>query len=168
MDAQINRHLPLITARLVFAPKPSHPPPIITARMEFPSISFLQRSPTPEARTTRSRASTPRHPTPINTRSTVAFEDNQDLGSPLTSVSSENEVESEEGENSTRIPKPPGTVGRPQSGGYSLQDKLGWNDMTYQSIIVSLLNALQNNLTKLTGFGAQTRKDEVRHHKKFS
>jgi len=144
MDAQIDRHLPLITARLVFAPKPSHPPPIITARMEFPSIRVPQRSPTPEVRTTPTRAATPRRPTPINTRIAATSEDKVDStrGSPLTSVSSESdELESEEGAVSTKIPKPPGTVGRPQSGGYNLQDKLGWNDRTYQNII-SLVHKL--------------------------
>jgi hypothetical protein len=50
------------------------------------------------------------------------------MRSPLTSLSDEdNELESEEdGEvNSTKIPKPPGEAGRPQSGGYNLQEKLG-------------------------------------------
>lgn len=35
------------------------------------------------------------------------------------------------------IPKPPGEAGRPQSGGYNLQEKLDWNERTYNSIIVS-------------------------------
>ena len=62
------------------------------------------------------------------------------MGSPLTPTSDENDgLDSEEdSENvNTKVPKPPGMVGRPQSGGYNLQDKLGWNDMTYQSILVS-------------------------------
>ena len=140
MDAQIDRHQPLITARLVFAPKAFPSPPIISARMEFPSISVLQqyeRSPTPEARmcSTSRRAATPtRRPTPINTRA-VTFNDDidKDLDSPLTPTPEESGTDEE----STKIPKPSGTVGRPQSGGYNLQDKLGWNDTTYQSIQVS-------------------------------
>jgi hypothetical protein len=71
----------------------------------------------------------------------VAFEDEMDIQSPLTPTPGESdELESEEdGEVSAKVRKPPGTVGRPQSGGYNLQDKLGWNDITYQSIVVSLL-----------------------------
>jgi hypothetical protein len=94
----------------------------------------------------------------------------EDKGSPLTSISDESDgLESEEDGNvSTKVPKPPGTVGRPQSGGYNLQDKLGWNDTTYQSILVSLINVLRSILKKLTESGAQTGKDEVRHCKEFS
>jgi hypothetical protein len=161
MDAQIDRHQPLITARLVFAPKALPPPPIISARKEFPPISVTQqyeRSPTPEVRTSRKYSSTPnsdvdlgttsrsRRPTPINTRA-VAFKD-VDMGSPLTPTPAELDSE-EDGEASTKIPKPPGTVGRPQSGGYNLEEKLGWNDTTYKSILVSLLNASRSILNKL-------------------
>ena len=63
MDAQIERHQPLITARLVFELKASSPPPIISARMEFPSISVPQqyeRSPTPEIKTSSEYSSTPK------------------------------------------------------------------------------------------------------------
>lgn len=142
MDAQIDRHQPLITARLVFVPKAFPPPPIISARMEFPSVNIPQheRSPTPEVRTPRKRFSTPRRPTPIHTQKAVAFEDDKDMESPLTSMTSDEEPEKdgEDGEDSTKVPKPPGSVGRPQSGGYSLQDTLGWNDTTYQSVQVSV------------------------------
>jgi hypothetical protein len=188
MDAHIERHQPLITARLIFAPKALPPPPIITARMEFPSFSIPQyenpreRSLTP-AMDTPNRAPTPkRHPTPQRDatparkrlrKNSVTFENNMDVdrdsdtattpkrrstprrspgisvalendgdpGSPLTAMSDEDgEPESEEdGEvNSTKIPKPPGEAGRPQSGGYNLQDKLGWNDKTYESVMVSM------------------------------
>ena len=115
--------------------------------------------------TTHKRAAS-RRPTPIDTQRTVAFEDD----SPLTPLSDEDdELESEEdGEVSTKIPKPPGEAGRPQSGGYRLQEKLGWNEITYQSITVSLLNELQSILTKLTESGAQTCKDEIKHRKMFS
>ena len=72
----------------------------------------------------------------------VAFE-NGDLGSPLLSLSDEdNELESENGEVSRKIPKPPGEAGHLQSGGYNLQDKLGWNNRTYESILVSLPKVL--------------------------
>lgn len=70
MDAHIERHQPLITARLIFAPKALPPPPIITARMEFPLFSIRQHGNTRErsltpARDTPNHAPTPkRHPTP--------------------------------------------------------------------------------------------------------
>jgi hypothetical protein len=197
MDDQIERHQPLITARLIFGPKAFPPPPIIAARMEFPFISVPQqheRSPTPEIRTPRkhslapkrqhptskiastsNRSSTPRRHT-VDLQTTprrastphVAFEDYVDPGSPLTDLPDEDEHESEEdGEVSKKIPKPAGSAGRPQSGGYNLQDKLTWNDITYESIMVSLLNVLGSMLTKLTGSYTQTGKDEIRHHKKF-
>jgi len=178
MDAQIDRHQPLITARLVFAPKVSPPPPIISARMEFPSISIPQqyeRSPTPEVRpprTTSRRAATPaRRPTPINTQRAENPEEDidLDLGSPLTPTPGDSEeLDSEEdGESSTKVPKPSGMAGRPQSSGYNLQDKLGWNDMTYQRILVSLLNAslrsiLKKNLQSLVHKLAKTRLDTVK------
>ena len=65
---------------------------------------------------------------------------NGDLKSPLSSLSdkdNEDELESEDGEVSRKIPKPPGEVGHLQSGGYNLQDKLDWSNRTYDSIIVS-------------------------------
>ena len=69
----------------------------------------------------------------------MAFDDN--MGSPLSGLSDEDELESEEDVGTRKkIPKPPGEAGRPQSGGYNLQEKLNWNDRTYDSIVVSLLN----------------------------
>lgn len=134
MDAQIQRHQPLITARLIFKPKVSSPPPTITAWMEFPPISV-------PSLTTKKRLTTPKRAiTPINTKRSVAFDNYLDLGSPLSPLPEEqDDLESEEdGEASKKIPKPPGVVGRPQSGGYNLQDMLQWNDRTYETIMVSL------------------------------
>jgi hypothetical protein len=67
----------------------------------------------------------------------VAFE--IDTESPLSSLSDEGEEagSEEEREVSKKVPKPSGEAGRPQSGGYNLQDKLNWNDRTYETIIVS-------------------------------
>jgi hypothetical protein len=174
MDAQIASHQPLITPRINFATKAFPPPPIITARMEFPSFSIPQhreRSTTPATpekhpstpkryTTTPKRTSTSkRHAMPQHDAAStgkqrpqgtsVAFMDvdsdtsqieNGDFGSPLSSLS---ELESEHGALNQKIPKPPGEAGRPHSGEYNLQDKLGWNDKTYESIIVSLSKALQ-------------------------
>ena len=147
MDAQIERHQPLITARIIFVPKAFPQPPIITARMEFPSITVFQheRSPTPEV-TPRCATTSTRRPTrltPIQTQKAVAFEQvDKDLESPLTPASDKSDKSESEGVGSTKTPKPPGSAGRPQSGGYNLQDTLGWNDTTYQSITVSFLNMM--------------------------
>ena len=68
----------------------------------------------------------------------VTVEDDGDLGSPLTSLSDEdNEFEPEEDRevNSIKIPEPLGEAGCPQLGGYNLQEKLGWNN---ESVIVSM------------------------------
>lgn len=62
----------------------------------------------------------------------------KDMGSPLMPTSDVNDgLDSEEDGVNTKVPKPPGMVGHPQSGRYNLQDMLGWNDTTYQSILVS-------------------------------
>jgi hypothetical protein len=115
MDAHIKRHQPLITARLIFAPKLLPPPLIITVRMEFPLFSIPQyrewssppknprkRSLTLERHTTLKHAPLLRHPTPQRDATPmrkqleenfVTFEDNsvtvvddEDMGSPLISV----------------------------------------------------------------------------------
>lgn len=47
-------------------------------------------------------------------------------------------MESEDGDNNEerKIPKPCGEPGRPGSGGYRLEDKLGWNKATFEAITV--------------------------------
>lgn len=215
MDAQFERHQPLITARLIFAPKVLPPPPIITARMEFPPFNIPQyRSPTPETpgkHSSTKRHTTPKHASTSKRNSTpqrdaignsvafenmdvdsdttsqqtstskrqatprrlggtsVTFEIDQDLGSPLSSLSDDDGLESEKDEeiNNKTIPKPPGEAGRPQSGGYNLQDKLGWNDSTYEIIVVSMRKMYGKYLTRLTGSGAQDGKSQAKHRTKF-
>jgi len=66
----------------------------------------------------------------------VAWDDEDMMESPLMPMPDENNILYSE-EDGSKVPKPQGTVGHPQSGGYNLQDKLGWNDTTYQSILVS-------------------------------
>ena len=69
MDAQIDSHLPLITQRITFAPKAFPPPPVITARMEFPAIAVSHRdfmpplTLDPDPKTGSKRGATPRHDT---------------------------------------------------------------------------------------------------------
>ncbi|KAF8805352.1 hypothetical protein BYT27DRAFT_7105116 [Phlegmacium glaucopus] len=114
MDAQIERHQPLITARLIFTPKAFPPPPIITVRMEFPSITILQQ---------HERSSTPEIRKP-----------------------------------NKKTPKPQGEAGRPQSGGYNLQDKLGWNDRTYEIIVALVHKLAKTKLNTTKSFRSQDMK----------
>ncbi len=50
--------------------------------------------------------------------------------------------EDEDGEN--KISKPPGEPGRPRSGGYKLEDVLGWNEATFDAVRVSI--RLENHI----------------------
>ena len=81
----------------------------------------------------------------------MTFRDGVDenMDSPLTPMAEENDGLNSE-EDGTKVPKPSGTVGRPQSGGYNLQDKLGWNDTTYQSILVSFCYNVLRSIMKKT------------------
>ena len=49
------------------------------------------------------------------------------------------------------IPKPQDQVGRPQSGGYNLQETLGWSSRVYDSVVVS---CQKNQANELTGFSS--------------
>ena len=157
MDAQIKGHLPLITQRITFAPKVFPPPPVITARMEFPPITISHRDFTPpltlnpktgskRGAGTPSRETTPRPekvprrdktPRPENTpsRHSVTFDDYMDAG-PLSPLSTDSEDENEDAQ-SGKIRKPSGGSGRPGGKGYNLQVELGWNDRTYENVVVS-------------------------------
>ena len=189
MDAQIENHLPLITSRLVFAPKVFSSPPTITSRMEFPSINIEARddSPVPENgghqqrragtpgmhATIPKRASTPsasakahgspRHSNTVGPSSAqenrVTFDENMDVDSDsLSSLTededmdeleetgaseSEHEATGGEGAGEGLIPKPKGEVGRPGRGGYNLFRALGWNQKTYDNVLVSKCGVYQ-------------------------
>ena len=146
MDAQIEGHLPLITQRITFAPKAFPPPPVITARMEFPAITISHRDFTPlslDTKTGSKRRATPRRettprpekiPRQENTpRHSVTFDDYADTGplSPLTTDTEDKE------DQSGKIRKPRGGSGRPGGKGYNLQIELGWNDLAYNNVVVS-------------------------------
>jgi hypothetical protein len=47
-----------------------------------------------------------------------------------------------------KIPKPPGEAGRKNSGGFNLQEVLGWNDNKYKKFLVSHPSLWQFLLTK--------------------
>src|SRR5271154_1780514 len=115
-DAQIESPLPLITQRITFAPKSFPPPPVITARMEFPMITVSHRDFTPPLSTdldpkagSRHRATPRREKTPLSGQKrrehSVMFDDEMDTGplSPLT----ESETEDDSVQNG-KIKKPRG------------------------------------------------------------
>ncbi len=84
---------------------------------------LLQREPTPfSLRKNGAPSSTPGE-------FSVRFQQDED---------NESWVESEDGDNNEerKIPKPRGEPGRPGSGGYRLEDKLGWNKATFEAITV--------------------------------
>ena len=144
MDAQIEGHLPLITHRITFAPKAFGPLPV-TARMEFPAITVSHRDFTPPLSldpgpdTGSRRGATPRREkTPSGQQgreNSVMFDDDIRHLSPLTDNSEDDGVQSE------KIMKPRGGSGRPGGKGYNLQTELGWNDRTYESVVVSEVKA---------------------------
>jgi hypothetical protein len=158
MDAQIENHLPLITSRIVFAPRVFLRPPTITSRMEFPSINIEARddSPVPNGHLpagTPGRARTPKRARPLGHINTVvAFDKDKDRNSlsPLEKSYSEKSYSDADEHEETReseaeheiggegmIPKPKGEVGRPGGGGYTLFKALDWNQKTYDNIHVS-------------------------------
>lgn len=67
----------------------------------------------------------------------VRFDDRMDIRhlSPLTEESEE-ETSDYDLQNE-KIKKPRGGPGRPGGKGYSLQTELGWNDQTYERVVVS-------------------------------
>src|SRR5271156_2683303 len=147
MDAQIEGHLPLITQRITFAPKVFPPPPVITARMEFPAVTISHRDFTPplsldktgsKRRATPRRETTPR-PEKIPRREnttpghSVTFDTYADPGS-LSPLTTDTE---DEDDVSGKIRKPSGGSGRPGGKGYNLQIELDWNDLTYNNVVVS-------------------------------
>lgn len=102
----LSRHLPLITARIHFNAVPIPPLPVITSRTFFAEGERAPRDLTPSISGNESTA-----------------DDNDGIIDP----DGESEVSdnSEEDEcSSTLIPKPAGEPGRPNSGGYSLEDAL--------------------------------------------
>jgi hypothetical protein len=120
MDLAICRHLPLITPHVEFTPQHRSDQPKITLRI---SLDHL-----------------------VDSRS-LDDEGDEDLtvdSDTEMTDSAAPEVESECDDGSdistgSKIPKPPGEVGRPRCGGYNLETALGWREKTLEDVTVSLL-----------------------------
>jgi hypothetical protein len=118
MDStMIRRHPPQITPRLEFLPHPLPPLPQITPRMEFPG----ERRPYRSRTRSRTRSLSP-NSIELDTLSSAQDSDDE-----------------EDRQLTNKIPKPPGEAGRPASGGFNLEEALGWPKGTYQKILVSYL-----------------------------
>jgi hypothetical protein len=116
-------HLPLITTRIEFQFNVLSPPPHITPRRDFGAVIRRQaRRAKPYTRSNREEITTHR------------------AESPLTEIS-DSEIGISEIEETTtsshKISKPAGEAGKRNSGGYSLQVAMGWEDEEFAKFTVS-------------------------------
>ena len=151
MALSVQSRLPLITTRIIFRYNELPPPPQITAREQYPPnlrrrtrqmLAPYQKRPV-TFRTEHSRS-------PDCNLSTVRFESSTPAGnsvnlhlrseSPLSDLS-DTADDSDASDSDERvallIPKPPGEAGRANSGGYNLQEKLGWDEKRFKGFTVS-------------------------------
>lgn len=160
----IRRHQPLISLRIPFDVQRLPPPPTITLRKNFqstlrPSSNRIPLSRRPpfvvpmpvaggSAKNSESRNgdhAAPVQCTPGGVRSKMADVDN-DADKPESDLSdTENEEDLHEFHPhdkvlqsfTAKIPKPPGEAGRPGSGGFNLEETLGWPKEEFNKIQVS-------------------------------
>lgn len=159
MDAHLENHLPLITARLVFAPRALPPPPTITPRMSFGfgaiNLAGREESPMTEpkrARTPLRRADTARQITvprrvefrmpsePLaqhNQAEYLSSASDEEMDNGVGGSDDDNQLDYDNDNTLNLIPKPKGDVSRPGRGGYTLYQALDWNQKTYDSVLVS-------------------------------
>ena len=141
MDSMIiTEHLPLITTRISFTLNP--PPALspVTARTEFLDLEEPLETPRNSSPSTLSHTTSPLKPS----GSVVFFGAHKETATgegekgKLKGIEEE-EVEKEQNEAdeiTTLIPKPQGEPGRPQCGGYSLDDVLDWGAETLSKVTV--------------------------------
>jgi hypothetical protein len=118
----VQRHLSLITGRIVFTPQLLPDVPVVTPRVDFD----LEDLKGPEE---------------------MLVSDDEPEGE-LSALSSMDTDESES-EGDGKIPKPLGEAGRPGSGGYNLKDVLGWTKSDFDKIQVRELCATHSTKTNL-------------------
>ncbi len=119
------RHLPLITCRIEFTPLAHTPRPSITACREF--TIAREHSPSPPL-------IDPGSPSLSDTSDASDGSMHSDDDNPSGSIVGDDDGVDDE--DVKIIPKPPGEPGRPKSGGYNLEQALGWPDAIYQQVIV--------------------------------
>jgi hypothetical protein len=130
MSHSVKPHLPLITNRIQFQFTTLPPPPSTTLRQDFGrrAIRQIRHNKTPYTRV-HSRVCTPRRLTP------VPDEGLSDCDSDLSDLSSLPDNDQEK----AKIPKPPGEAGRKNSGGFNLEEALGWTEEKYNKLTVSCI-----------------------------
>jgi hypothetical protein len=115
-------HLPLITTRIEFRFNVLPPPPQITPRRDLGAVIRRQaRRATPYGRSNRGD-------TPIRAES------------PLTDIpdsDTDSRSDDESRRSSHKISKPKGEAGKSNSGGYNLQDAMGWENEEFSTFTVS-------------------------------
>jgi hypothetical protein len=123
MDAAIiSKHLPIITARIQFSQSSPAILPITTPRIGFAHMNGLH---------TISPAS-----------DHVVTPDEMDVDSQSSRGSSDSEIEGISNPSQDLIQKPPGEAGRPGSGGFNLEESLGWPRGVFEKISVSYIISL--------------------------
>ena len=140
MDSMIiTEHLPLITTRISFTLNP--PPALspVTARTEFLDLEEPLETPRNSSPSTLSHTTSPLKPS----GSVVFFGAHKETATgegekgKLKGIEEEVEKEQNEADEITMlIPKPQGEPGRPQCGGYSLDDVLDWGAETLSKVTV--------------------------------
>jgi hypothetical protein len=153
----IERHLPLISMRICFASQPAPPTSIITPRINLNGVTNRLKNnvaAVDHTDTTNVSGVTSKPKKRVVIRqptdhSDVTGEDpsGEDLDGEVSSSegppapsdpegSGESEVGGSEVEDGL-ICKPSGEPGRPRSGGYNLEDTLGWPKDAYEALVVS-------------------------------
>ena len=149
----VKHPLPVITARVNFKFNKFPPPPPITLRQSHEKkIRGIHRSRTPYTRPRGSPSHRRHH------RQTTPFDNADEDEESDTTDESNSSPESEDEPTLlvAKIPKPPGEAGRKNSGGFNLQEVLGWKDDKYKTFMVSYAFLLtQLLLTKAKSNGSQ-------------
>jgi len=140
----ISRHLPLITNRIRFSSVAMAPLPIITSRVNLPlrrvDVPSANRSPE-ERELTPSEDGKEHYPENKSTR----LDDGESELSELSELESEIDCD-EPLRPAQKIPKPSGEPGRPNSGGYSIEDALiSWGKDEFGKVMVSTPHSVSSN-----------------------
>ncbi|KAF8178734.1 hypothetical protein BJ912DRAFT_929879 [Pholiota molesta] len=182
MASPIKSHLPLISTRIEFKYDSLPAPPHVSARRDFTailrkhfrqmsapysrnrdsspmrSVRFRERSdsPVPISIVKGSYGGPSIHPAqdiPAIVPNVVRSPDRSD--SPLTDISDDFSEAGDRNEGHPAIVKPGGEPGRKNSGGYSLQDALGWDEKRFKAFIDLVNNKIQAKLDPTLCFSKQ-------------
>jgi hypothetical protein len=129
-ETMISRHLPLITNRIRFSTSAMAPLPAITPRV---NLSLLGNSIPPRNANLAERELTPSE----DGEGGSQVDDGESEMSELSELGSD--IDNGEAlRPAQKIPKPPGEPGRPNSGGYSIEDALvSWGKDEFGKVTVS-------------------------------